>query len=245
MAYSSLENIPSFKRNSISTDIAELITNLILMGEIKPGDKIPTEVEFTHQLGVGRNSVREAIKMLTFVGILEIRRGEGTFVSKKLSSPIINPLLMSLVYEEKTAEELVQLRLLLDIAVIPTIIANLTEDGIKQLNDANEAMYAVAKNLDYDKDLLLNLDIQFHKVYHSLTKNRLLVKIYETIYMLFMSSVKESLNNDPDFAYNSHKGLIGALQDRDAAKVEKNLRESLYPWESVVMKMEQRKVEKV
>lgn len=243
MNISTLERVPSLKRNTISTDIAELITNLILMGDIKPGDKLPTEIEFTQQLGIGRNSFREAVKMLTFVGILEIRRGEGTFVSKKLSSPIINPLLMSLVYEEKTAEELVQLRLLLDIAVIPTIINNLSDDGIKQLEDANEAMMSIAKNPGYDKDLLLNLDIQFHKVYHSLTKNRLLVKIYETIYMLFLSSVKESLNNDPDFAYNSHRGLIEALKEKDPEKVEINLRESLNPWENVVMKREQLKGE--
>lgn len=245
MNITTLENVPSLKRNTISTDIAELITNLILRGEIKPGDKLPTEVEFTQQLGIGRNSFREAVKMLTFVGILEIRRGEGTFVSKKLSSPIINPLLMSLVFEEKTAEELIQLRLLLDIAVISTIINNLTEEGVTQLEDANDAMLAVAKNPDYDKDLLLNLDIQFHKVYHSLTRNRLLVKIYETIYMLFLSSVKESLNNDPEFAYNSHKGLIEALKEKDPAKVENNLRESLYPWENVVMKREQSKEEKI
>ena len=235
----SLDHTTSLKRSSISTEIAELITNSILMGEIKPGDKIPTEVELTQQLGVGRNSIREAIKMLTFMGLLEIRRGEGTFVARKLSSPIINPLLMSLVFEDKTAEELIQLRLLLDVAVIPTIIQNLDEDGIKQLNEANEAMYAVSKSPNYDNDLLLNLDIEFHKVYHRLTCNRLLVKIYETIYMLFLSSVKESLNNDPEFAYNSHKGLIEALEERDAAKLEKNLRESLFPWERVVIKREQ------
>lgn len=239
MRYLPLESVPSLKRSSISSEIAELITNLILRGEIQPGDKLPTEMEFAQQLGVGRNSFREAIKMLTFIGILEIRRGEGTFVAKKLSSPIINPLLMSLVYEEKTAEELIQLRLLLDIAVIPTIIENLTDEGIKQLEDANQAMYAVAQNPDYDKDLLLSLDINFHKVYHSLTRNRLLVKIYETIYMLFLSSVKESLNNDPDFAYMSHKALIEALKERDVIKVEQNLRDSLNPWENVVIRREQ------
>ena len=106
-----MEHLPSIKRNNISSEIAEIITNLILTGELNPGDKLPTELEFTQQLGVGRNSLREAIKMLTFIGILEIRRGEGTFVRKELSSPIINPLLMSLIFEEKTAEELVELRL--------------------------------------------------------------------------------------------------------------------------------------
>jgi GntR family transcriptional repressor for pyruvate dehydrogenase complex len=241
MVDSIVDDFPLIKRNVLSTEIAELITKKILTGELRPGDKLPTEVEFTQQLGVGRNSLREAIKMLTFIGILEIRRGEGTFVAKKLSSPIINPLLMNLVYEEKTATELVELRLLLDISVIPTILKNLTEEGLNQLEAANETMFAAAQKPDYDKDYLLSLDINFHKVYHSLTLNRLLVKIYEAIYMLFLSSVKESLQNDPMYAYTSHKGLIEALRQGDPALIEKNLRESLSSWESVLKRKEQSK----
>jgi GntR family transcriptional repressor for pyruvate dehydrogenase complex len=234
-----MEHLPSIKRNNISSEIAEIITNLILTGELNPGDKLPTELEFTQQLGVGRNSLREAIKMLTFIGILEIRRGEGTFVKKELSSPIINPLLMSLIFEEKTAEELIELRLLLDISVIQKIINNITEEGIHALEEANEMMYEESKKPDCDNDYLLSLDINFHKVYHSLSKNRLLVKIYEVIYMLFLSTVKESLNEDPEYAYLSHKGLIIALRNKDPLKVEQNLRESLSKWEKVLRTREE------
>lgn len=233
------DQFPLIKRNVISTDIAELITKRILEGELHPGDKLLTEVEFTQQLGVGRNSLREAIKMLTFIGILEIRRGEGTFVAKKLSSPIINPLLMNLVYEEKTAKELIELRLLLDISVIPTILDNLTEEGLAQLEEANDKMLAESQKPDYDKDLLSSLDINFHKVYHGLTKNRLLVKIYEAIYMLFFSSVKESLTQDTQHAYETHKDLIEAIRKKDPALIEKNLRDSLSSWENVLKKKEQ------
>jgi len=233
------DQFPLIKRNVISSEIAELITKKILRGELAPGDKLPTEIEFTQQLGVGRNSLREAIKMLTFIGILEIHRGEGTFVAKKLSSPIINPLLMNLVYEEKTAEELIELRLLLDISVIPTILKNLTEEGLKQLEVANDAMLAESQKSDYDKERLLSLDINFHKVYHGLTKNRLLVKIYEAIYMLFYSSVQESLTSDTMHAYETHKELIEALRIRDATLVEANLHSSLSSWENVLKKKEQ------
>lgn len=238
MSHISFEPVNSLRRKSISSEISELITNQILMGELKPGDKLPTEIEFAQKLGVGRNSIREAIKMLTFIGILEIRRGEGTFVRKELSSPIINPLLMSLIYEEKTAEELVELRLLLDISVIEKIINNLTDEGLEALEKANEIMYTESKKPNYDKDYLLSLDINFHKVYHSLSKNRLLIKIYETIYMLFLSSVKESLNNDPENAYLSHRSLIEALKEKNPDKIEKNIRESLSSWEQVLKNKE-------
>ena len=95
---------------------------------------------------------------------------------------------------------------LLDISVIQKIINNISEEGIHALEEANEMMYEELKKPDCDNDYLLSLDINFHKVYHSLSKNRLLVKIYEVIYMLFLSTVKESLNEDPEYAYLSHKG---------------------------------------
>jgi len=221
-------------RENLSKQIAELITNKILTGELHPGDKLPTEIELTNQLDISRNSVREAIKMLTFMGILEIRRGEGTFVCKKMRSSVINPLLMSLMFEERTAKELVELRLLLDISVIPKIIYNLTDEDIKSLKNANELMYLESKKPNYDKDYLLELDINFHRVYHSLAKNRLLLKIYETVYMLFATSVKESLNKDPEYAYISHKDLIKAIEEKDSERIENNLRESLSEWVKVL-----------
>ena len=68
-------------------------------GEFKPGDKLPTETEFCQKLGVGRNSIREAIKMLAAIGVVEVFRGDGTYVATKVSPEIFNPLIFSLILE--------------------------------------------------------------------------------------------------------------------------------------------------
>lgn len=67
------------KNKSVVQTVVDSITKAIINGELRPGDKIPTEMELAESFGVGRNSIREAIKILVYYGILEIRSAEGTF----------------------------------------------------------------------------------------------------------------------------------------------------------------------
>lgn len=73
---------------SVVEQIVDSIVNAIIEGELKPGDKIPTETELCNSMNVGRNSVREAIKILVAYGVLIIKRAEGTFVTKGYNSKI-------------------------------------------------------------------------------------------------------------------------------------------------------------
>ena len=71
--------------------VIDRISGAIIDGELRPGDKIPTEPELSAMFNVGRNTVREAIRILVAYGVLEIRRAEGTFVCDGFSPQIINP----------------------------------------------------------------------------------------------------------------------------------------------------------
>ncbi|HBG14872.1 MAG TPA: GntR family transcriptional regulator, partial [Synergistaceae bacterium] len=75
----------SFKkieRSTITEDIIEQLREKILFGEIKPGDKLPPERVLAESLSVARTSDREAIRAMQYMGILEVRCGEGTFLSE-------------------------------------------------------------------------------------------------------------------------------------------------------------------
>ena len=84
---------------SVVQIIIDRLTGAIIEGELKPGDKIPTEPELAEELQVGRNSVREAIRILVAYGVLEIRRPEGTFVCNGFSTQIINPMIYQVILE--------------------------------------------------------------------------------------------------------------------------------------------------
>ena len=108
MAYEGLfEELP---KGSLSDIIVKRITDALVSGELKPGDKIPTETEFSENLGVGRNAVREAIKVLVAFGVLEIRRAKGTYVVDDYSDKLLDPLIYGLILSERNMDELHPLR---------------------------------------------------------------------------------------------------------------------------------------
>ena len=107
----------SLKRESVPSSIANMIIDYITAKKLKPGDQLPTEQEFMTHLGVGRNSVREAIKMLSFLGVVEIRKGVGSYISDSISSSALNPLVLSLAFEQGLSMDLIELRVLIDSGV--------------------------------------------------------------------------------------------------------------------------------
>ncbi|MGB5746958.1 MAG: GntR family transcriptional regulator, partial [Desulfobacterales bacterium] len=97
------DSLKSIKRKPISAEILHMITDNILAGNLKPGDKLPTEFELAESLGVGRNSVREAIKILHSMGVIEVKMGAGTFITRSMNGSILEPLILSLAFEQGTS----------------------------------------------------------------------------------------------------------------------------------------------
>ena len=80
----------SLQNHSVVQKIVDQITEAILRGELRPGDRLPTEAELCSSMGVGRNSVREAIKILEAYGVAEIRRADGTYICSTYSLSLIH-----------------------------------------------------------------------------------------------------------------------------------------------------------
>ena len=85
------------RQKSIVDRIIARLTDAIMNGQLKPGQRIPTETELSESMGVGRNSVREAIKALVTMGLLVIRRAEGTFVADGFSDRMLDPFVYGMV----------------------------------------------------------------------------------------------------------------------------------------------------
>jgi len=204
------------------------IVHYLLSGELKPGDKLPTEHEFAQQLGVGRNSVREAIKMLSSIGVVEIKRGAGTFIAESMSSSILNPLILSLVFEQGASRQLLELRFLLDTGVAELVIEKASDQDIKRLEDANRKLHEEALEERHDNPhALRDIDLNFHRLFYELAGNTLLNKIAQAIYTLFFSSIEQTVEADPVTAYENHQKVIDAMKQRNVELLRKRMRESL------------------
>lgn len=217
---------------SVPLTVMELITDKLLSGEYRPGDRLPTEMALAGALGVGRGSVREAVKMLSSLGLVEIRRGEGTFVVESPPPSMIDPLVLGLIFEERSSRELIELRILLETGAAQLVLGRMTEDDIRQLERANEALHEEASRAVPDPQRLVDLDWEFHNTLNDVSGNRLLSKIYRAVWILFFSSVKKSVKQDPLRAHENHALIIRALKSQDPQLVQEAVGRSLQFWSS-------------
>jgi DNA-binding FadR family transcriptional regulator len=228
--YPVTESIRPLNRESVTSSIINRLTDLFISGDLKPGDKLPTEMELAQQLGVGRNSVREAIKMLSYLGVVEIRRGIGTYVAETMPASVVNPLILGLVFEQKTSREIIELRLLIETAVAEMVMQKAESEDIKKIENANEQLRAAICSKSLSSRSLRNLDINFHKTLLELTDNKPLRKIGEAIYVLFLASIEKTVEEDPERAVRNHQLIIDAIKKRDPKQLRKHMKESLSFW---------------
>jgi len=228
------DSVPNIGRKPISSLIVELITNYLLSGELKPGDKLPTEMSLAQKLGVGRNSVREALKMLSSIGVLEVHKGAGTFIAKTMKTSILNPLVLSLVFEQGTSKDLIELRLLLEIGSAELALPKITEKDLQRLEELTDDLKKEGEKRKRDPKKLLEIDLAFHMALHRMAGNKLLFKLVEPIYTIFFASIEKSVGRAPQRAYKNHRMVIDALRKGDIDLIRRNMRESMKIWMNVV-----------
>ena len=188
----SLKNI-NFNR-TISSEIVSLIKDNLLNGSLKPGDKLPTEKELMDQLGVSRTPVREAIKILEAIGVIQIKRGEGMFITNNLSHFTLNPLIFSLIMHSNNMEKLIEFRQHFEVLLMNMIITD------KKNIDQIEAVFQSQKekmHADVDPEELVKIDLEFHHAVLEATENPFVIEIGKTIYEIIkpnMIHFKKSQN---------------------------------------------------
>jgi GntR family transcriptional repressor for pyruvate dehydrogenase complex len=209
------ENKGMLHRDSVPVSIMNLIIDYLLLKKLKPGSKLPTENEFVELLEVGRNSVREAIKMLNCLGIVEIRRGLGTFISESMSDSLYNPLIISLAFEQGVSEELGELRYLFAAGVAEFVVDRATDEDIAKLKEANERFGEAIKNSPDDIVLLRDLDINFHKQFVEISRNKFIIKMGNAIYTIYRATTEKNLKLVPRNIYKNHNKMIQLIQKKD------------------------------
>ena len=121
------QNISYLKKlnnESVVQRVINCLTDTMINKELRPGDKIPTELELSETLGVGRNSIREAIKILVYLGVLEIRRAEGTFVCEGFTESMIDPMIYGIILDKADSyDNLMELREMMEAGVVRLAMA--------------------------------------------------------------------------------------------------------------------------
>jgi len=221
-------------RQSVASTIVTFITESLLSKRLKPGDKLPTEWELAESLKVGRNSVREAVKMLSSLGVIEIRRGVGTFIPTSMRASMLNPIIMGMVYKVGGTLELWELRVLVETGVVELAIQKATAEDLIELRRANERIKEAADGGEVDSVLLRDLDLEFHRLLLHATKNSLVVELAQALYQLFFASIEKSVAANPIRAYRNHRLILEAIEKRQADTARSLVMKSLLHWVKIL-----------
>lgn len=220
------------ENESVVSTVVNKIKNSIVSGELKPGDKLPTEVELIEQLGVGRNSVREAVKMLIALGVLEVKRGQGTFVVKKVKPSFFNPLLFSLIIEPKSNKDLYELRVMFDTMVLFNLMDKMDDEKFDQVYSLLDEVYESYHNNTGEVDYFVQKDMEFHKLLMELTENALIKQIGEVIISLFPEYIKKSISQENGIkrSLDNHKEIVELLKAKNKEGISDLVEDTLEEW---------------
>ncbi len=209
--------------DKISTEIVAAIKAKLLDGTLKNGDKLPTESEMVEQLGVSRTPVREAIKILESIGVIQIKRGEGMFITNNPSHFSLNPLIFSLIMHSNNTQKLIEFRQHFEILMINIIRTNWTEEKIKKIEEVYHSQVRRLKP-ELSPEELADIDLEFHYAVLEATENAFVIEIGKTIYELYKPKmIASKQSNSIERTLNTHKAYLDLLFRKDAAVSEKQI----------------------
>lgn len=199
--------------------VQEAIKAYIVASDLGPGDPLESEGELAQMLGVSRNSVREAVKGLESLGVLETRRGLGIFVSNFSFDPLLENLPYGMMRDLGRLRELLDIRRVLEEGMVEAAILTMTETDLKGLEAALAAMAARAgAGEPFSRE-----DREFHRCLLSSLHNETLIKLLDVFWLAFSraSAHANILSPDPQATYLDHAAIVEAVvaRDSDRAKV--------------------------
>lgn len=209
--------------NTVSTNgstvqrVVKYIENEIQSGRLQAGSRLPTEAELCSLLNVSRTSVREAIKIMESITIVNVRRGDGMYIAYPENITVYNSLVFKMLLNKTTWNELFEFREQMEFVVIRCAINHATDEDINDLRLLNEKIQECAKNNPSDYQKLFDFDIKFHIRLVKAAHNRMLEDIYNYCLNLFspliLGNYKAGQGIGP--TVDSHTAILDALIKKD------------------------------
>jgi GntR family transcriptional repressor for pyruvate dehydrogenase complex len=219
-------------RGSLVTFVVKRIKEALLNGEINPGDFLPPEAELAKNLNVGKSSVREALKMLQALGVIEVRRGQGTAICKEPGEESINPLIFQLLMEKRRIQDLIDLRMIFEPGITALAMKRATAAEIETIR---ATVVRLQKSIEEGAPVAED-DLAFHFAILEATHNPFVERIGKTILQLFKSSISTSMRTIPEIALRDHKRILEAFVRKDEVKLVEAVVASFEGWKKSLEK---------
>jgi GntR family transcriptional regulator, transcriptional repressor for pyruvate dehydrogenase complex len=222
----------AIRRGKVYEEVARQIQNHIFEN-LKPGDILPPERELAQKFGVSRSSVRDAIRCLELIGLLEPQQGRGTVVCEPSAEAVVGPLTAVIRQKRKLVQELLDVRKIVEPPLARRAALHVTDTLIGELEQLLERQSAKARN----GELAIEEDNEFHYRIARAADNAVLLQIVDVLMDTLQETREKSLQTGgrPQKSLAGHRRILSALARRDPAASERAMRQHLEEIEAIVL----------
>lgn len=220
-------------RRKLSETVAQQLMEAF--AALPPGAKVPSERELTRDLGVGRSTVREALNGLAVLGVLEIRHGQGAFITER--GPAIakgddgegQPSALTAALERGVTREFIEARLLVEVRVAGLAAERRTEDDLRRIEAALEVQESNVADTDAEVEAVVGVASSFNLLIAEAAHNEVLAAMIGS----FVELMKErgprlyALPGFDEWDLKEHRGIYDAVRDQDAERASDLMREHI------------------
>jgi GntR family transcriptional repressor for pyruvate dehydrogenase complex len=220
-----MEPLKPVSRTTLSEQVAMQLASELEAKRWQPGEKLPSEAELCKVFNVGRSTLREALKSLSFIGMIRMRAGGGSYVADQRSKYMDGPLhlVKGVLNTEKEVNDFCEARLLIETELAGLCAQRATAQDFRNLEKIVREMKNVAEG---NGDSSADLDLSFHMTIASAAGNEVLTELLKHIRGGLQEFIEKSLllPAGTELAYKQHRALLEVLKQRNQATARKAMR---------------------
>jgi len=213
------------RRERLADQIAEKLMQLIRNGDLKPGEKLPSEPELMKMFSVGRSSIREAIGALSLIGLITVRPGQGTHVAVPSGGNQAKPIGLMLTAGPDKVREFVETRIELEKIIARMTAERATEEEIEEIKHHHLKLKPPLKS----QSKTIQADLDFHTAIAKASHNSVLVRFLSELRLPMSNWIEQkgNFNKIYEKVYEQHDAILSAIQARDGKKAQATMQAHL------------------
>ena len=216
------------KSTKVYEQVIDQIKDMIDKGTLKKGDKLPSERDLVGQLEVSRASIREALRALEVIGLIECRQGQGNYIKASFQDNLFEPLSIMFMLEGRNQEDIWELRKIMEVEASGLAAKRISEEQLKELKEIVESFV----NCE-DEDINAEIDKKFHYKIAECSGNVLIFNILSTVSNLvdhFIEDARKLIlaqQENKDILFSQHEEIYLAMKKHSSTAARKAMREHL------------------
>lgn len=216
------------KTTKVFEQVMEQIKEIIQNGQLRCGDQLPSERDLCEQLNVSRTSIREALRSLEMLGIIECRQGEGNFIKESFEDSLLEPISITFMLHGSKTNEILELRKIIEPETAALAAKNISDAKLQEIKELMSSL-----NHEDDSEKIAEIDKRIHYKIVQASGNDLVTNVMYAVSNLVDRFIEDVITNmfkspaNRSIVKEQHEALVSAIEAHDSSKAAAAMRKHL------------------